>query len=62
MSNPIITRTRNGEYSTVRLPNGVIETMWFPDDPRLFAVQVGRTLPETLEQVAKRHIEYDTPR
>jgi hypothetical protein len=29
---PIITRRYNGEYSTVLLPNGVVETMWFGKD------------------------------
>jgi hypothetical protein len=54
---PHITRAPGGEYSTVRLPNGVIETMWFGDDKsqRL----VGRTRPESLATVAAQHIATD---
>lgn len=32
MFEPIIARYSDGEYSTIVLPNGIVETMWFGDD------------------------------
>lgn len=59
MRDQILTRRSGGEYSTVRLPNGVIETMWFGDDGT--TRMVSRTLPESLDSIAERHIRKDTP-
>jgi len=48
---PIITKRNDGEYSTVMLSNGVIETMFFPikGESRV----VGRT---SISVIAQRHI------
>ncbi len=57
MFRPILTRRPSGEYSTVVLPDGSIETLFFPDDGSE-SVLVGRTL--SLGAIAKRHIaEYE---
>jgi hypothetical protein len=50
-----ITRRLTGEYSTVVLANGVIETCWFGKDGS--SRVIGRTLPRSLAQVAEEHIE-----
>lgn len=50
-----ITRRYNGEYSTAILPNGVIETCWFPDGGP--SVVIGRTVPVSLSEAAAKHIE-----
>lgn len=52
---PFITRRHGqGEYSTVTLPNGVIETCWFGDDGE--SRVIGRTIPTTLASAAEAHI------
>jgi hypothetical protein len=52
---PLITRRcGRGEYSTVTLPNGVIETCWFGDDGE--SRVIGRTYPRTLANAAESHI------
>ena len=57
MARPIITRRPGGEYSTVELPDGSIETMWFGDDgTNRF---VGRTWPPNIREVLRQHIEED---
>lgn len=53
---PIITYRPGGEYSTITLPNGIIETMWFPDDPEQPSRCIGRTLPRDVRRVAADHI------
>lgn len=50
---PLITRRPGGRYSTVRLPDGVIETVWFGDDGS--AVTVGRTY-QGMRETADKHI------
>lgn len=50
------TRRGNGEYVTTRMPNGVIETCWFPDDPNKPSRVIGRTMPRLVEDVASEHI------
>lgn len=54
MPKPHITRRHDGEYSTMVLPSGTIETFWFGDDGS--EVFVNRTMPESLATVAERHI------
>lgn len=56
MEKPFITKRSAGEYSTVTLANGVIETMWFPKDPNELPITVGRTYTD-LATIAKRHID-----
>lgn len=56
MSNPIITRRAGGEYSTVVLPDGWIETCWFPDDPAEPSRVIGRTAPQSVRDIAAAHI------
>ena len=56
MNKPIITRRPGGEYSTVTLSNGFVETLWFPDDGSP-AVLVGRTRPEDVRRIHAQHIE-----
>lgn len=51
---PIITERYDGEFSTVELPGGVIETMWFGEDGS--QVLVGRTYPQTKIAIAEQHI------
>lgn len=51
---PFITRRSNGEYSTVLLENGVIETVWFPRVGE--SVIVGRTWPQSIISAAQEHI------
>ncbi|GAA5198744.1 hypothetical protein [Microbacterium jejuense] len=58
MDKPIINRRFDGEYSTVLLPGGIIETMWFPHDPDEREVCVGRS---TIAAIAQRHIADHTP-
>lgn len=54
MNKPIIHRGIGGEYSTVVLPNGIVETIWFGDDgSQQF---VGRTSLPTAELIAQSHI------
>ena len=53
MSEPIIRRHGHGEYSTVELYDGTIETVYFWDNG--FQEVVARTVPETVEEVAYRH-------
>ena len=60
MDKPIIARRVGGEYSTVALPNGVIETMWFGDDGSTRTV--GRTYPPSIKDIAAQHIESDKAR
>lgn len=48
---------KKGEYSTVELPNGVIETMFFPDDPDAKAILIGRTVPKSLRGYMEDHIQ-----
>ena len=48
---PIIQRYEGGEYSTVLLPDGVIETVWFDDDGS--SRVVART---PLSAIARRHV------
>lgn len=55
MEKPFIVRRSAGEYSTVHLTNGVIETMWFPKDPNELPITVGRTYTG-LSEIAKSHI------
>lgn len=57
MNKPIINRRIGGEYSTIVLPDGTIETMWFGDngDQRM----VARTFPESTRLIASRHIAED---
>lgn len=57
MEKPIVTRAVGGEYSTVRLTDGCIETMWFGDDGDTRTV--GRYFPMGVRAVAKMHIESD---
>ena len=55
MEKPFITRRYGkGEYSTVTLPDGVIETCWFGDDGS--SRVVGRSRPLTLASAAEKHI------
>lgn len=54
MEKPFITRRSGGEYSTVTLPNGVIETCWFGDDGS--SEVIGRSYPQTLASAAQEHI------
>lgn len=57
MDKPIINRRVGGEYSTIVLPNGIIETMWFGDDgSQRF---VARTVMPNPAIVAKSHISAD---
>lgn len=51
---PIITERYDGEFSTVELPGGVIETMWFGEDGS--QVLVGRTYPHSKARIAADHI------
>lgn len=53
-SKPLITRRHNGEYSTIRYPDGMIETVWFGDDGN--DVTVGRTF-QGLRETADKHID-----
>lgn len=55
MDKPFIVRRNDGEYSTIQLPNGVVETVWFPEDETKTSVTVGRTYVG-LASVAERHI------
>lgn len=57
MERPIINRRIGGEYSTIVLPDGCVETMWFGDDGE--QRMVGRTWPESARQIAQKHIESD---
>lgn len=50
----LTTRKPGGEYSTVRLPDGVIETVWFGDDGN--DMTVGRTY-QGLRDIAEAHIK-----
>lgn len=50
---PLKTRRHNGEYSTIRFPDGMIETVWFGEDGS--AVTVGRTY-QGLRETADKHI------
>jgi len=43
-----------GEFSTVELPDGVIETIFFGDDGS--QTVVGRTIPATLSRIQAEHI------
>lgn len=54
MNQPIITRRAGGEYSTVELVGGIIETMWFGDDGS--QVMVDRTYLPTAQAIAAEHI------
>lgn len=57
---PIITRRPNGEYSTVTLPDGTVETCYFPDDPGEPSRVIGRTDPHDVRRLAAKHIaEHD---
>lgn len=52
-SKPFIISKPGGHYSTVRLPDGVIETVWFSEDGS--AVTVGRTC-QGIRETAEKHI------
>lgn len=52
---PIIIRRSHGEYSTVTLPDGIIETVWFGNDGT--SQVVGRTMPLSIPTIAEQHIE-----
>lgn len=52
----IVKRYGKGEYSTATLPDGVIETVWFPDDWNESSRVIGRTYPLTLASAAAKHI------
>lgn len=54
MEQLIVKRSR-GEYSTIRLPDGMVETVWFPDDQGEPSVTVGRTWTG-LAAIAEKHI------
>ena len=54
MNKPYITTRPNGEYSTVVLPDGGIETCWFGNDGS--SKVIGRYLPPSLSTVAYGHI------
>lgn len=51
---PLITHRSGGEYSTVILPDGVIETVWFDNDGS--SQIVGRTYPQNKAAAAEAHI------
>lgn len=54
---PIITKRADGQYSTVLLPNEVVETMWFGNDGT--AKTISRTVVR-VRDIAERHIkEYE---
>lgn len=53
---PVITKRSGGEYSTTALPDGAIETVWFPDDPNEKSYVVDRTRPLSLVAVSVQHI------
>lgn len=54
---PIVTRIKDGEYSTIVLPNGIVETVFFADDGT--SRTVGRTVPESTRRIHERHIAAD---
>jgi len=51
---PVIIRRGDGEYSTVTLPNGIIETCWFGSDGS--SKVVGRTMPILIPTIAEQHV------
>lgn len=53
---PIITRRTYGEYSTVRLPDGMVETAWFPDDTRESYTVIGRSWGPLSRETSRMHI------
>jgi hypothetical protein len=53
MDKPIITPAVNGEYSTITLPGGLIETIFFGDDGS--QVFVGRTVM-SVREIANQQI------
>lgn len=40
---PIVTAVEGGELSTVELPSGIVETIFFPDDPMIAPTVVNRS-------------------
>lgn len=56
MEKPLIKRGIGGEYSTISLGNGMVETMWFPDDPNVQPSLVGRSVERTLKGYQAEHI------
>jgi len=66
MNKPIVKRGyRNGlpgEYSTVELPNGVIETVWFADDDVVPSLIIARTVPRSILDIQNEHIDSDRNR
>lgn len=54
---PITTRGVGGEYSTVLLPDGTVETVWFGDDGSHRFVK--RTVLPSVADIAKQHIADD---
>lgn len=57
MNKPIRTRRNGGEYSTVLSPDGIIETMFFPDDPARYPRVVARTA--SIERAHREAIAHD---
>lgn len=58
MDKPLTTRRNGGEYSTVALPGGILETMFFPDDRTIPPRTVARTA--SLSTFHRQAIELDT--
>lgn len=54
MEKPVITKAVGGEFSTVLLPSGVVETIWFGNDGS--QVIIGRTYPFSIRDEAAKHI------
>ena len=57
MDKPIINRRIGGEYSTITLPGGTIETVWFGSDGE--QRMIGRYYPLSAREVAAMHIDQD---
>jgi hypothetical protein len=54
MQSPVVVVRPGGFYSTILLPNGVIETLWFGNDGT--DKLVGSTHQPTLQEMSKKHI------
>ncbi|ROR94024.1 hypothetical protein EDD28_2448 [Salana multivorans] len=57
MTSPIVTRVQGGEYSTVVLSDGSVETCFFHDDGS--SRVVARDFPERVQDIASRHVRAD---
>lgn len=51
---PVIVKAQGGEYSTVELPSGIVETIFFADDGS--SKVIGRTFRKSVMEIAGEHI------